>query len=505
MKLRWKDHELFFITVLAIAQVIADLTALYAPKFSNFAYPESRLGGNVLRNILMPQMGSVLLLYGTYLAIVFLIMPLIRRIRFTDIATVFSRATVKLIASICTLSFLLALGINTLGFYAQPWKYNYAGFGILALFGYNDEPLANIFTGTGRALVFVSIVSLIICIREFISWLIIRKENGREFRIMVVNNITALMLLYFVVLVLINPSNYSFRIYIAYVTPILAIYIYLTFGLFPKAPDFSFSDRKVWLRIFIASIICIIPSFVFLGESNNAFQKIIYWLIIVFLVVPLTLFLFRQRGDQIMQLRGMQTALARSSADLQHLRAQINPHFLFNALNTLYGTSLMEKADKTAEGIQRLGDMMRFMLHENTRDFISMEKELDYLRNYLALQKLRTAVSPFVRIDDNLDEVKCKAGIAPMLLIPFVENAFKHGISLQTESWIRIQLQCSGNEIEFEVANSIHKISENDPERDISGIGLKNVTERLKLLYPGKHNLHISKTDNEYVVKLNLY
>jgi LytS/YehU family sensor histidine kinase len=221
-------------------------------------------------------------------------------------------------------------------------------------------------------------------------------------------------------------------------------------------------------------------------------------------VTPLTWLLYQQRRDKIIQLKGMETALERSMADLQFLRSQINPHFLFNALNTLYGTAMRERSEQTAAGIQLLGDMMRFMLHENNQDLIPMNKEIEYLRNFIALQKLRTPSSPDIQIEDNIDEVQCNRQIAPMLLIPFVENAFKHGISLQERSWIDIKLECSDTFTCFQVRNSIHHRMEADTEKDRSGIGLKNVAARLKLLYPGKHELQVHENGNEFIAKLVL-
>jgi LytS/YehU family sensor histidine kinase len=193
-----------------------------------------------------------------------------------------------------------------------------------------------------------------------------------------------------------------------------------------------------------------------------------------------------------------------SKADLQFLRSQINPHFLFNILNTLYGTALQENASNTAEGIQRLGDMMRFMLHENNLDRIDMNREIDYLNNYIALQKLRTESSPDIIIEDNISEQNCTHKIAPMLLIPFVENAFKHGISLTEKSWIKINLACNEKEIIFSVRNSMHSRQQDDPEKEKSGIGLKNVLQRLKLIYPGKHTIAANGDGKEFFVQLSI-
>jgi LytS/YehU family sensor histidine kinase len=177
---------------------------------------------------------------------------------------------------------------------------------------------------------------------------------------------------------------------------------------------------------------------------------------------------------------------------------------LFNALNTLYGTALREGSKLTAEGIQKLGDMMRFMLHENTQDYIAMNREIEYLENFISLQKLRIQSSPGIVIEDTINEKYCNHQIAPMLLIPFIENAFKHGISLTEQSWIKILLTCDEKNIRFEVRNSIHSFRNNDPEREKSGIGLINVAERLKLLYPGRHEFVTMQSGNEFIAQLSI-
>jgi LytS/YehU family sensor histidine kinase len=196
--------------------------------------------------------------------------------------------------------------------------------------------------------------------------------------------------------------------------------------------------------------------------------------------------------------------LGHSNANLDFLRTQINPHFLFNALNTLYGTALQEKSDRTAQGIQMLGDMMRFMLHENHQQKILLTREVEYLRNYIDLQLLRTSTSPNIVIEPKIEDLLEEKYIAPMLLIPFVENAFKHGISLKYKSWIRITLHCKNDKLYFDVYNSTHAKSEQDPEKDQSGIGLLNVKQRLSLLYPERHELITRETSEEFFVHLTL-
>ena len=222
-------------------------------------------------------------------------------------------------------------------------------------------------------------------------------------------------------------------------------------------------------------------------------------------VTPLSWRIYKDRNaKKAEEIITLKTELGKADANLNFLKSQINPHFLFNALNTLYGTALQEKADRTSEGIQRLGDMMRFMLQENMEDKILLSKDLDYLNNYISLQKLRTSTSSDITIETQIEVQNNNLHISPMLLIPFVENAFKHGISLQSPSHIKITLQTNENTLYFDVHNSIHIKQDNDPEKLQSGIGLQNVKQRLALLYPEKHELIIRQNAKEFFIHLTL-
>ena len=219
---------------------------------------------------------------------------------------------------------------------------------------------------------------------------------------------------------------------------------------------------------------------------------------------PLAWYIYKTRNATDQQIFTLQKELGKSDANLGFLKSQINPHFLFNALNTLYGTALQEKADRTGEGIQKLGDMMRFMLHENMQDKISLTRDIDYLNNYIELQKLRTSTTVDILIKTEIEEQLADLQISPMLLIPFVENAFKHGISLQSPSHIKVTLQTKAKTLYFDVNNSIHLKADGDPEKINSGIGLQNVKQRLNLLYPKKHELIIRESAKEFFVHLTL-
>jgi sensor histidine kinase YesM len=164
--------------------------------------------------------------------------------------------------------------------------------------------------------------------------------------------------------------------------------------------------------------------------------------------------------------------------------------------------ALIDGSKRTANAVQKLGDMMRFMLDDNHLDFIPLNNEISYLQNYIALQKLRIQDSDDIEISEKITVDNCTHEIIPMLLIPFVENAFKHGIDINQKSWISIVLTCDQKGICFNVRNSLHKVDINDPERKHSGIGLQNVKERLTMFYEGRHQLTCETTDKEFIVDL---
>lgn len=509
MKIRWRDHEIIFVTVLVISQVCAFLMEWYnmtrgmrqvnyAEKFHDNGFPFV-----YWKNVFLPQITSILLVFGAYLCINLLIVPLIKKISFKDMEGFSTRNILKVSGLILATSFLLAFGFNLLSFFAKPYLFSYWGHPYLSLFGYNERPMTNIFFGLPEAIGLVLGLIVLAGIRELICWLIGRPSGKRDFRVMITNNVTPLVFLYLLVMLLINPMRDEFLLYLGCVTPVFLVYIFTTFWIFPFKGNASFLHRPVLQRILLTTFAwSLIPVAVFPGSKPLLFF-FIFWTLLLFAVTPLSWLLYRQRSKQILELKGMQTALAKSDADLQLLRAQINPHFLFNALNTLYATALQRDSERTAEGIQQLGDMMRFMLDDNPKEFIPMEKETGYLRNYIGLQKLRILSSPLIQIEDNLEEVRSNHPIAPMLLIPFVENAFKHGISLKEKSWIFIRMECSEDQVFFEVKNSIHPRT--DLEAGRTGIGLQNVKARLGLIYPERHVLIIEENKHEFIVKLTIH
>ncbi len=192
--------------------------------------------------------------------------------------------------------------------------------------------------------------------------------------------------------------------------------------------------------------------------------------------------------------------LEKQSGELALLRSQINPHFLFNTLNNIYSL-VYKKSEDAPEAVMKMSSIMRYMLYDATTDKVLLEKEIEYLKSFIALEKLRIKHKEFVEfnITGNVDGLT----IAPMLLIPFVENAFKHGSRSVSNPGIRINLSVGSQQILFDVSNYIRK-NTNISTDQMGGIGLNNIQRRLNLLYPGKHKLEIVKNDDLYSVHLTI-
>lgn len=190
------------------------------------------------------------------------------------------------------------------------------------------------------------------------------------------------------------------------------------------------------------------------------------------------------------------------STEIKFLKSQINPHFLFNTLNNLFSMAQGKGNDELADGISKLSGMMRYMLYDSNEENVPLSKEITYLEECITLNKLRYAE------EEVIVTFECKGKIAdihvaPMLFIPFVENAFKHGVAIGQTAAIQIALVVSGQKLNFSCVNEDHS-SIRKMEMEISGIGLENVKRRLELVYPGKHQLTIRNEDGKFMVKLEI-
>ncbi|MCY1633056.1 sensor histidine kinase [Marinifilum sp. D737] len=190
-----------------------------------------------------------------------------------------------------------------------------------------------------------------------------------------------------------------------------------------------------------------------------------------------------------------------SETELLALKTNIHPHFLFNNLNSLYALA-RKKSDETPNYILQLSDLMRYMIYESNDEYVELEKEINYITNYLELQKLRCKNKTRIQymIEGELGSQK----IAPFLMIPFIENSFKHGGLNQLErDVIDLKIRIEEEQLEMNLRNSIPKQSskEIDP---IGGFGIENVKSRLNSLYPNKHVLNLSKQEDEFTVALKI-
>jgi hypothetical protein len=191
----------------------------------------------------------------------------------------------------------------------------------------------------------------------------------------------------------------------------------------------------------------------------------------------------------------------KTEAELKALKAQINPHFFFNTLNNIYSMAL-DKDERLPNTILQLSELMRYFLYEAKDNFIPLKKELDVVDNYIALQRIRSGeqLNIETRRSGNVDGQQ----IAPLLLITFLENAFKHGAKGDSvDPFIKLIIEVEKNRLLFSVLNNkgiINELKTTDHE----GLGLENVKRQLELLYPGKHSLRIKELKNSFAVELQL-
>jgi two-component system sensor histidine kinase AlgZ len=187
-------------------------------------------------------------------------------------------------------------------------------------------------------------------------------------------------------------------------------------------------------------------------------------------------------------------------AELNFLKAQINPHFLFNTLNNLYYLAYT-KSENTTEVIAKLSQMMRYMIYDSNHPRVLLNKEIEYMQNYISLERLR--LNNQIPIQFKIEGSSENISIAPLIFITFLENAFKHGVSNNNpNAWVNIMILLQGNECIYTVENS--KANGVGLKVEKSGIGLQNVERRLELSYPNQYKIKIEDKPEVYCVQLNL-
>lgn len=285
----------------------------------------------------------------------------------------------------------------------------------------------------------------------------------------------------------------------------LFIFYFNAFYLIPRL-----LNRRWWWLYIIASAILIISSF------QLKYHLLLWWFPDVlkdmsaykFVFAPsigifIISIVYRKVADKIMYDRKQQKIEAEQlSTELKFLRSQISPHFLFNVLTNLVSLA-RKKSDQMEPSLIMLSELMRYMLYDTQGKRVVLGKEVSYLNNYIELQNLRFGNDVEIKyeVDPNIKNGDYK--IEPMLLIPFVENAFKHGVGYQDHPTISISISVKNDVLKFEVENHIDNETDSSKDEN-SGIGLANVKSRLDLLYKDKHNLKIKTENNLFHITLTL-
>ena len=298
------------------------------------------------------------------------------------------------------------------------------------------------------------------------------------------------------------PPSFSARIQNGLSAIMMAIIpVYLHFYIF---------ERFLYRKKYIAYAALLLILLVGYGYLSHLFYSLVFHeqSSIVFIIMSTVLWLLVTTSikilkDSINHRFQLQEVRAKQvQTELELLKAQINPHFLFNTLNNLFGMA-RQRQEATANGIAGLSHLMRYMIYESNVDRISLEKELEQIKRLIALQKLRFSKEDDLRIDFEVKGDTARAQIPPMLFIPFVENAFKHGISLQAPSFIKINLEVLKESLKLTVINSVHPDRREGEEPD-DRVGLKNVKRRLALLFPDSHELSVESSEKEFKIDLEL-
>lgn len=266
---------------------------------------------------------------------------------------------------------------------------------------------------------------------------------------------------------------------------------------------------SVWLESIIISIAFITIAEYKVANLNPATFDIFFLIVSMYLVVFLAIAIklvkqwyIIQQANHLLENARLEAELKLKEAELSLLKAQIHPHFLFNTLNNLYGLTL-EKSEEAPEVVLKISALLDYLLYKCNSPKVALAQEIEYIQNYLALEKLRYSENLKVQFTVK-GKVKHKL-IAPMLILPFVENSFKHGVSHELKfAGVRIDIVVDGNYLQLCVVNSKAPGPVKDSQQYTSGVGLQNVKKRLDLLYLDKYQLNITDQETRYQVQLTL-
>ncbi len=238
-------------------------------------------------------------------------------------------------------------------------------------------------------------------------------------------------------------------------------------------------------------------------KGRTSINLLLYWLPFLLISLATGMLVKFVRAISQKQLQKARSDAAQSKGELQLLQSQLSPHFLFNTLNNLYGLSLSQH-EKIPPLLLRLSDLLRYSVYEAGETFVPLKNEMEYIGNYIEFEKIRLG-DRLVLTTDMKTPASTDMKVAPMLLIVFIENAFKHSKNTAaSQLYIDIRLETQGNLVFFNIKNTHQKTNVKTILNEHSGMGLVNVYKRLELLYPNEHILDIQDEDGWYSVTLQL-
>ncbi|WP_223034193.1 sensor histidine kinase [Hanstruepera marina] len=314
-----------------------------------------------------------------------------------------------------------------------------------------------------------------------------------------------------------NTSNYQDTLLFSlFLMPITMATTYVS--IYKLIPDYLVKKRY-WLFVIYSVYTLIVSTYLIVvsvffsliylagfeySNMNPLTQNIIIVASVVYLIVVIVsafklmrINLSHAKKTKALETKILETQLKLKEQELNYLKMQIHPHFLFNTLNTMYGFAL-KKADETPEMILKLSNLLDYLLYQANKPFVLLTDEIQHIEDYIELEKMRFNNTLNVIFD--YENVNDTTTIAPMLLLPFVENSFKHGSLMEGVLTIKIKLTSHADTISFLIENTSFKTD----DTPLHGIGLKNIEKRLELLYRNKYDLNIINNDKSFKVELHL-
>lgn len=300
--------------------------------------------------------------------------------------------------------------------------------------------------------------------------------------------------------ILVNGNSFIPNIYLAVLLSGLYVF-YLHFFILTKYLNAK-RYKAYFLRLVPILVTAPIPFFLFIDMDDDHYRSegMSMSLGVIFAFTTLS-FLFRVAQNIVINvIKKEQREKLAINAELAYLKTQINPHFLFNTLNNIH-TLVYTQAPEAPDAMMRLSSLMRYMLYESNAATVPLSIELDYLKDYIALQQLRYKAKDVVNFEIEGEVGKCH--VAPLLFIHLLENAYKHSPAKLETGSIKVTVSVSDNALDFSCENPIGNKADNVLEEP-AGIGLANVQKRLQILYPKMHHMEIYKTETLFRVLLKI-